>query len=270
MKKLLSFILIFISFIGIVNATSNYYYKGDDGAYYLCDGNKCFPVNIGESNTIFDLNKGMINYQGTLYYYNSAKEKEYQQTTYGKTRMYFYYNGSRYVLCDDDNNCHSYTIDQLTNKGAIMYSSEIRIPSNVAPGAYQSYYLNSSKSSVPSGENNSGTNSSNVSLDESPSCKKLKEPLMFIGRIVNVIKILIPIILIGLGMLDLFKAVTGPKEDEIKTSTRRFALRLVAAIAIFFLPTIVSVAFNLVDSWRSVKTEFNACAKCILNVKECE
>ena len=58
-------------------------------------------------------------------------------------------------------------------------------------------------------------------------------------------------------------------DDEIKKSLRGFAMRCVAGVAIFFLPTIISVVFGMISSWADLKGEFNACQKCILNVRSC-
>ncbi len=112
------------------------------------------------------------------------------------------------------------------------------------------------------------TNVEGGSTKNSP-CTKLKPPLKFIGYIVFIIKILIPIVLIIFGVLDLFKAVTGGKDGEIVKSVKSFAFRLIAGVAIFFVPSIVSFVFSLVDGFDSVESEFNICQKCVLDVFNC-
>ena len=102
------------------------------------------------------------------------------------------------------------------------------------------------------------------------TCTRLKEPLRFVGHIVLVVKIVIPIILLFLGALDFFRAITSSKEEEIKKSARSFAFRVISAVVIFFLPTIVSVLFSFVDSWAGIRGDFNACQKCVLRVGECQ
>ena len=47
-------------------------------------------------------------------------------------------------------------------------------------------------------------------------------------------------------------------------------MRCIAGVVIFFLPTLVSIVFSLIDSWANIEGEFNACQKCVLNVRECE
>ena len=105
--------------------------------------------------------------------------------------------------------------------------------------------------------------------DKSP-CARLKSPLKFIGYILLIVKIIIPLLLIVFGIIDLFKAVTGGKDGEITKSLKTFIFRLIAGIAIFFIPTIISFVFTLVDGFDDVESDYNICQKCILNVSECK
>ncbi len=101
-------------------------------------------------------------------------------------------------------------------------------------------------------------------------CTKLKSSLKFIGYIFLIVKIVIPLLLIIFGVIDLFKAVTGGKDGEINKSIKTFVFRLIAGVAIFFVPTIISFIFTLVDGFDSVESEFAICQRCILNVSKCD
>lgn len=75
--------------------------------------------------------------------------------------------------------------------------------------------------------------------DLAPIIKLIKHgfiPLLQIG---------IPIVLIVLGMIDLGKAVIASKEDEIKKAQGMLIKRLIYAIAVFFVTTIVIVVFGI-------------------------
>ena len=113
------------------------------------------------------------------------------------------------------------------------------------------------------------TSQSSNFVGNSP-CAKLKSPLKFIGYILLIVKIIIPLLLIVFGIIDLFKAVTGGKDGEIAKSLKTFAFRLIGGVAIFFVPTIISFVFTLVDGFDQVESEYNICQKCILNVSECD
>lgn len=78
-------------------------------------------------------------------------------------------------------------------------------------------------------------------------------PLMPIIRLIRdgvipLIQIGIPIILILLGTIDLGKAVIASKEDEIKAAQKLLIKRLIYAVAVFFIVTIVTLVFSLFTS----------------------
>lgn len=93
-----------------------------------------------------------------------------------------------------------------------------------------------------------------------------------VGWILLVFKIVIPIMLIILGMIDLGKAVVASKDDEIKKSIKSLAMRAVAAVVIFFIPTLIGIVMGLVSNFSSsgAKADYEVCRKCITNPSKCE
>jgi amino acid transporter len=75
-----------------------------------------------------------------------------------------------------------------------------------------------------------------------------KEIPFLITTIINLIKIGVPILLIIFGMLDLGKAVTAQKEDEIKKGQQTFIKRAIAAILVFLVVAIVQLVVGLIAS----------------------
>lgn len=55
----------------------------------------------------------------------------------------------------------------------------------------------------------------------------------FIGEIIYIIRIIIPIIIIVLGILDLGKAVMAGEEKVVKEAQKSFIKRLIYGVAIF-------------------------------------
>ena len=51
-------------------------------------------------------------------------------------------------------------------------------------------------------------------------CSGLSSTFIFIGHIVRIAKIFIPIIIIGMGMIDLFKAIVGSKDDTLTKAVK--------------------------------------------------
>lgn len=89
-------------------------------------------------------------------------------------------------------------------------------------------------------------------------CDDMKSVLTVLGYIITAFKIIIPILLIIFGMLDMGKAVTSGKEDEIKKSAMTFMRRAIAAIVIFFIPAIVGLVMSTLDS-ESDANSYKAC-----------
>ncbi|MBE6152894.1 MAG: hypothetical protein E7166_01515 [Firmicutes bacterium] len=84
-----------------------------------------------------------------------------------------------------------------------------------------------------------------------------------IGNILTIIKIAVPILLIIMGSLDLMKAVIAGKEDEIKKSQGTFVKRSIAAVIVFFIPTIVGLILSVINETKS------SCLTCVLNTSTC-
>lgn len=287
-KRYLLFLIIgLFALMGSVKAYDYYYYLDDDGNYMLCGGTgACKAAKMGDANTTFDLGNGKIIYQNTTYIYDSVKESEYQKSQAGKSRMYFYKDTmDRYVLCTKVNSCKTYYFDSLKNIASIS-SNKITMNAK-GPGQETLVYIYSqerqdefdSKHQTKKDESSSSTDTSSqtstvVEKEEAQpttdTCTRLKSPLMFIGHMVVIFKIVIPILLIIFGAIDFFRSVTSGKEDELKKSAKSFAFRAIAAVIIFFLPTIVSFIFSFIDSWAGIEGDFNACQKCVFRVGECK
>lgn len=113
-----------------------------------------------------------------------------------------------------------------------------------------------------------------VGSETSGFCANTANVWQVIGYALLVFKIVIPIILIVWGMLDLGRAVVAAKDDEIKKATKQLAMRAVAAVAIFFLPTIIGIVLGLVSNFASsgAKEDFDTCRKCMTspNDNDCQ
>lgn len=77
--------------------------------------------------------------------------------------------------------------------------------------------------------------------------------IAIVRLVMNIICIAVPIIMILMGTIDLFKAVTAGKDDDIKKKQKALITRIIAGVLVFLVPTIVSVLMNLigVSKWRT-------------------
>jgi hypothetical protein len=86
-----------------------------------------------------------------------------------------------------------------------------------------------------------------------------------VGYVLLVFKIVIPVLLIILGMIDLGKAVVASKSDEVKKAATQLGFRAIAAVAIFLIPTIISLIMGFVTDFSDsgAKKDFETCRACI-------
>jgi len=107
-----------------------------------------------------------------------------------------------------------------------------------------------------SGVTNSISSGSGNSNSNSDGCYGLLPIIKFIRRgVFTIIQIGIPILLIIMGTLDLAKAVISSDEQEIKKATGKFIKRVIYAIAVFFVVTIVTLIMNLVANNTTEENE---------------
>ena len=263
MKKKILFLVALFS-INLINVSAAYYYETDDKEYALCTNSDDDCIKVEKNADGLTTGGAVVKYNDVQYNYSEEAQQRYNTSTFGKTRMYFYMSGDRFVLCKKVGSCQTFTREQLEKKSASI-SNKNRV--DISPD--EIYYYNSSYESGNS--NSSNNNNSNTTLtDDTGYCTKLKAPLEFIGNIVLIFKIIIPIIIIIYGSLDFFRAVTGAKDDEIKKSGRALAFRVVAGVVIFLIPTLVSFVFSLISDFANIRGTFNACQKCVLNVRQCK
>lgn len=82
------------------------------------------------------------------------------------------------------------------------------------------------------------------------SCDGLLTPGAYemLQNALDIIRIAAPALLIVLGSVDLGTAVISDDKDGLKKATSKLIKRFLAAIAIFFVPLIVNVLIDLVES----------------------
>ena len=72
--------------------------------------------------------------------------------------------------------------------------------------------------------------------------------LEIVKLILKIFMFALPIILIVLGVMDLFKAMITSDEKAAKESRKMFLRRVVYTIIVFLVPTIVMALFNILPS----------------------
>ena len=98
-------------------------------------------------------------------------------------------------------------------------------------------------------------------------CTKTADIWKAVGNILKIVKIVIPLLILIFGMIDLGKSVVASKPEEISKSAKSLLFRLIAGIAIFFVPTIVGLIFTIADSFSDVEQDYETCAAYITGKK---
>ena len=133
---------------------------------------------------------------------------------------------------------------------------------------YGSNYYNGAFGDPDEGSGDSSSGSGSGSSDESVSIDDLREELDVYGQnsdcnsilgstedensvawllqqLLNYIKILGPMLVVILSSMDFAKAIMASDDENMKKAEKKLMIRLVLAVALFLIPTLVSVLLNV-------------------------
>lgn len=103
-------------------------------------------------------------------------------------------------------------------------------------------------------------------------CEATSGIMQFVGYILTIIKVAIPILIIAFGIIDLGKAVTSGKDEDTKKAAKTLLWRAVAGVAVFFIPSIVVWLFGTISMYNDATqngASFETCEKCLLQPWSC-
>lgn len=83
------------------------------------------------------------------------------------------------------------------------------------------------------------------------------------SMIIGIIQIGVPIILVLMGTLDLFKGISSQKDEDIKKGQKLFIKRLIVGALIFFIAVIVKFLTSVVADASSA--DAIECIDCFMN-----
>ena len=86
----------------------------------------------------------------------------------------------------------------------------------------------------------------------------LNQILTVVGWVIFGIKIIAPIVLLIVGMIDMTKAIAGKDEDTIKKAQKALGKKAIAAVVVFLIATMVGIVMSLVGG-----KEYKKCTTCI-------
>lgn len=191
----------------------------------------------------------------------------------GDNKTYLYFNNTTYTI--------QYKDDSKTVNSCIVYSELNKVyekNKNQCPAFlyYQSkddkisYYLNDpikgSKMQLQyqtdydeSGNVIKDRDNIKTNTDPEPtSCEDLfsDELIEKINKVMNIIRIAVPIILVVFGMTDFLRATFSDSEDNMKKDRDRFIKRILAAIIVFLVPIFVDLVLRVSNVvWSNINPD---------------
>lgn len=96
----------------------------------------------------------------------------------------------------------------------------------------------------------------------------VRRTFKILGIFITIIKIVAPLMLIGAGMISVFKTVTSGKADDLKTSLVQLVKQGIAGLIIFCLPGLMDFVFNYLAPEHG-QSGFSACTTCLFNTGSC-
>ena len=79
---------------------------------------------------------------------------------------------------------------------------------------------------------------------EELNCNDLGKVRTDLNNVFNFIKIILPLLILVLSSYDFIKGISSKDEKEIKKSFSKLIKRIICAIIIFFLPTIINTLLD--------------------------
>ena len=92
--------------------------------------------------------------------------------------------------------------------------------------------------------------------------------MKIIGMFIIIAKTIIPIVLMYKAIKELAQVVIGNKTDALKEKVSKLAKSTIAALAIFFIPTIVNYTVAMATE-DSENADMAKCSNCLFNVTSC-
>ena len=89
-------------------------------------------------------------------------------------------------------------------------------------------------------------------------CEDLYSIIAYIKKLINIMRIMVPILLVVWGSIDMFKGVIAGDEKKIVAARTTLIKRFTAALAVFLVPWIVNYIINFIggnsdwiDCWNN-------------------
>lgn len=130
----------------------------------------------------------------------------------------------------------------------------------------------------PSGNSNSFTPAKlcedgdcDISIDSFCDTAPVKRTFKFIGMTFVIFKVLIPLVLVGIGVVNLVQVIIAGKDEDMKKRMQGLVKRIIIGIVIFLLPGIIDFLFDSLNGILGGQDNgISTCEDCLLDLKNCD
>lgn len=168
----------------------------------------------------------------------------------GESSTLFNNSSCKITECNSSNSNLEIELDTNQNvcKGKGITVGEATVTIKCEGGQQQNIDVKVVEKTANSGEANTSNDDlyKNVK-DKQIECSSFADLMKDINGIFDVVKILIPVIIVVMSTYDFIRAIAGKVEGDTKKAFQKFVKRLVFAIILFFLPSLLNFFLGLID-----------------------
>lgn len=281
----------------------NIYVCNLSGVFYISDSKivdgTCYTYKTKNSSNAVSPTDKMPCYLDTsisCHHYNTNDasnrnvyvEVGHEKTTDNPTAKYFVVSYDNFKTGDIAREKNGLSVMTSTGDTYIVFDEsiynkvdgkypKINIPYTPSGGANQVYYIYNKESDAEFGDFEGsevedskptpqvdGNISNNEIVDISFCQGGVLRSFQIIGYIIFIIKIVIPLILIILGSIDFAKGIMGGEKAN-KETISAFVRRIIAAVIVFLIPTVLNFIIGLIDGAEDVADDFSSCGHCLFD-----
>lgn len=95
----------------------------------------------------------------------------------------------------------------------------------------------------------------------------VRRTFMILGIVINIVKIVVPLILIITGMVTFSKTIISGKSEDMTASLGILAKKIIAGLVVFLIPGLLDFTFDSLIG--ADESNFTECANCLLDTENC-
>ncbi len=92
--------------------------------------------------------------------------------------------------------------------------------------------------------------------------------IRFVGYLLTIAKLFVPLIIVGFGVFDLYKSIVSA-ENTMKKQLKSIGFRVIIGLLIFFIPTFVDVILSGLTNFNVLAEDYRKCEVCLLKPFDC-